>query len=297
MRFAKFIQKHSVKQNSDLKKLLLEREDELRFAKESYNSLEIQHATLKETMSIIKADNWNQKQRLEELHASKLEHEKIAAQSNAEKSKAEATNNKLIAWNAELDAEKIRLEMKNKALELQNNELQDKLADENDETIRLHSSIKFLELKKTKLEQVISDQYRDFPISGNNQVVTSDNATTEAEVTKLKEQCILLEELNGLYENDIAELVKTVEGNQHRFAQLEEQVTVYKEFISQDRNDRITPRVEAQLKAVGLHKDSPHHEFVAKDYFLKIQQRGLSQNIRRSAALSHRDCEQIVWES
>jgi hypothetical protein len=285
-----------VEQNSGLTKLLSEREDELRFAKESYGNLEKRYAVLMESVLKIKADHWNQRQRLEELQASKAEHEKIAVQSNAEKSKADATNSKLVAWNAELDAEKIRLEINNKALELQNIELRAMVADRDEEKIR-EGSDNCLEQKKANLEQVIIDSMRQSPTSENVHIVASVNQVTEAEVNKLKEQCALLEELSNSYEKDIAELTSTVESNERRFAQLEEQITVYKEFVSQDRYDRTTPRVEAQLKAVGLHKDNPRKEYVAKDYFVKVQQRGLSQNIRRSATMSHRDCEPIVWES
>jgi hypothetical protein len=47
-------------------------------------------------------------------------HERIAAHSAAEKSKVEATSNKLMALNAELDTEKIQLVMKLKIPLLQN---------------------------------------------------------------------------------------------------------------------------------------------------------------------------------
>jgi chromosome segregation ATPase len=283
-----------------LTKILAAQKEEIRFSKESYENLDKQHANLNEAFAKIKVDFWNSKQRVDELEASTAEHERIAARSNEEKSKVEATNAKLVNRSTKLDAKIIQLDTKIKNLEFQNVELQKEDAAREDDKIRIEGNMKFLELKKAKLEQIVLGPETKFPTSGTAEVVASASRASKAETKPLKEQITFLEELNKLQESDIADLNKQTGADKRRIAQLEEALVVHKEFVNQDGYDRTTPRVVAQLKEVGLYKDTPRKEWVSGTYFEKIKQRGLSEHIRRSAVKSHRDCDpmdRIVWES
>jgi chromosome segregation ATPase len=277
--------------------LLAERKEEINSAKKSIENLDKQNTALKTSLTQLKADHWNAKQRLEEVEASKAEHEKIAMQSMAEKNKIEASNNKLMAWNAELDSEKIQLETKVKNLEQLNVELQQKISHQDQNEGLLKAKLKFFEQHKSNLEQLVPGPHNDI-------IETSINLGSmdiSGDTARLKEQCALLEELNDSYEQDIQEFKEKIELSERRFNQLHEHFLVYKDFINHDANNpsarRIESQIEAQLKVVGLHKDGPVSRYVSTDYLQMIKQGKLSENIRRSSVRSHRDCKPIEWDN
>jgi chromosome segregation ATPase len=249
-------------------KQLAVKDNEIEDAKSALENAEKQHLELKDSVPRLKVEIWNMKQRISELETSNanLKESLIEGQVACNKYRAELA--KIKSWNAELDAEKMRLEL----------------------VLKGHKQ----EISGDQGYTSESAVHAPGKVADFQEEIDCLNELNEMKQTQINE---LSAEL-ATKQNSVDALVHQLASKSRECAQHAEDMMVYRELTSQDRYDHITPTVESKLKAAGLHKDFPTKGYVSRPYLDRAHKHknNVPSDITKSAIISPRDLEPIFWE-
>lgn len=263
------------------------------FARAALDDLQKQHVKLKEHVPELKLQVCNLKQRVSELEASKGAFESDLAAERIRGNKLAAANSKLVAWNAEFEAEKIRLKSGNEELRIKNHDLQEKF---NNADNKVH-----VLTENRKLEETVIDVKERFSEAEGATTQHNQPANVQGKVASLEEEVTLHEEQNALLAIQIDAYKTKCDKSDRRVKSLENSLRVYRELVLQGSYDPVALQIENRLKDVGLHKDCPRKEFVSPTYFHNLSAKEHVGKLKRAVVTSRGkinpiDESDITWE-
>ncbi|KAF2432698.1 hypothetical protein EJ08DRAFT_647793 [Tothia fuscella] len=262
----------SFKDNERLLRDMAKKDNEIAAIKSSLENIEKQYQEAQTVHAKYKVEIWDLKQRVSGLESSKANLAKAVAVEQVACDKRGAEVQKLQSWNAELEDEKVRLELVIKNLKQQfgSHQLDGSIdsfnaSDYAEKLVDLQEEINVLD----SLNQVKTKQIED---------LTYQLSSTRSNSTDLATQ---------------------LASEKRHNAQQTEDMMVFRELIAQGRYDVITPGVEVKLRASGLHKHHPLKKYVSPEYYSRIERQKrthIPDDIKESAIMSARDLEPIFWE-